>query len=144
MIFQGKYDLKAAREKVWRFIIDPANISKCLPELKSLDVESEDRFLAVLHVGVGVIRTDFKFRIEILEKNPIDSVKLKVMGAGSGSSVQVQLTIELKEALEGTELSYSSDVTIGGIIASLGQRVIRDAAEKTVASVFECVRQQVE
>ena len=144
MIFQGKYELKAVREKVWTFIIDPAKISKCLPELKSLDVESEDRFFAVVRVGVGMIRADFKLRIEILEKNPMDSVKLRGVGTGSGSSVQVHLTIELKETLEGTELLYSSDVTIGGIIASLGQRVIRETAEKTVASVFECIRQQVE
>jgi carbon monoxide dehydrogenase subunit G len=144
MIFEGRYELKTPREQVWRFIIDPAKISKCLPELKSLDIESEDRFLAVVRVGVGFIRTDFKFRIEILEKNPISSVQLKAVGAGSGSSVAVHMMIELKETPEGTELFYSSDVTIGGTIASLGQRVINDAAEKTVASVFECIRQQVE
>ena len=143
MNFEGKYELKAPREKVWTFITDAAKISKCLPDLKSLDVGNEDRFLAVVRVGVGLIRTDFKFRIEIVEKNPIDRVKLKAVGAGSGSSVQVHLTIELKEA-QGTELFYSSDVTIAGMIASLGQRVIKDAAEKTVAGVFECIRQQVE
>jgi carbon monoxide dehydrogenase subunit G len=144
LIFEGKYALKTAREKVWRFIIDPAEISKCLPELKSFDVEGEDRFLAVVRVGVGLIRTDFKFRIEIVEKSPISSVQLKAVGAGSGSSVAVHMRIELKETPEGTELFYVSDVTISGMIVGLGQRVIKDAAEKTVAGIFECIRRQVE
>ena len=144
MLFEGRYQLKTPREKVWGFIIDPARISKCLPELKSFEIESEDRFLAVARVGVGPLRTDFKFRIEIVEKNPISSVQLKAIGAGSGNSLAVRMTIGLKETPAGTELSYTSDVTIGGIIASLGQRMINGAAEKTVASVFECIRQQVE
>jgi carbon monoxide dehydrogenase subunit G len=144
MIFEGKYGLKTSRENVWTFIIDPAKISKCLPELKSLEVESEDRFVAVVRVGVGSIRTDFKFRIEIEGKSPINSVQLKAVGAGSGSSVVMDTVIELKEIPDGTELFYSSDVKIGGMIASLGQRVIKDAAEKTITRIFECIKQQVE
>jgi carbon monoxide dehydrogenase subunit G len=144
MIFQGKYELKTSKEKVWTFIIDPAKISKCLPDLKSLQVEGEDRFVAVVRVGVGLIRADFKFRIEIVGKSPISSVQLKAVGAGSGSSVVIDTVIELKETPEGTELFYSSDAKIGGMVVSLGQRVIKDAAEKTVAGIFECIKQQLE
>jgi carbon monoxide dehydrogenase subunit G len=144
MIFQRKYALKASRENVWMFITDPAKISKCLPELKSLEVEDEDRFVAVVRVGVGLIKTDFKLRIETVEKTPISSVKLKAVGAGSGSSVVIDTVIELKEIHDGTELFYSSDVKIGGIVVGLGQRVFKDAAEKTVAGIFECIKQQVE
>jgi len=144
MIFQGKYLLKTSNEKVWEFITDPARISKCLPELKSLEVEGQDKFVAVVRVGVGLIRTDFKIRIEIVGKTPVSNVQLKAVGAGSGSSVIIDTVIELKETPNGTELIYTSDAKIGGMIASLAQRVIKDAAEKTIADIFECVKQQLE
>jgi len=144
MIFEGKYGIKTSREKVWTFITDPAKISRCLPGLKTLEIESEDRYVAVVRVGVGPIRTDFKFRIETVSKSPPGSVQLKAVGAGSGSSIIIDTLIELKEAADGTELSYSSDAKIGGIMMSLGQRVIKDAAEKMVSGIFECVKQQLE
>ena len=109
-----------------------------------MQVEGEDRFVAVVRVGVGLIRTDFRLRIETVEKTPISSVKLKAVGAGSGSSVVIDTVIELKEIPDGTELFYSSDVKIGGMMVGLGQRVFKDAAEKTVAGIFECIKQQVE
>jgi carbon monoxide dehydrogenase subunit G len=144
MIFEGTYNLKASREKVWEFIIDPAKIGKCLPGLKTMEVEGEDKFTAVLHIGVGFVSGDFKFRIEIVGKDPVNRVQLKAAGSGSGSSITIDMAIELKEVSGATELLYRSEVKVGGMIAGLGQRVFKDTADKTVVGVFECLKQQVE
>lgn len=80
LIFEGKFEVKAPRPKVWEFIIDPSRIGRCLPDLKSLEVESEDRFVALVRVGVGPIKADFKFKIEIVEKTPINGARLKAAG----------------------------------------------------------------
>jgi carbon monoxide dehydrogenase subunit G len=144
MIFEGKYELKTPRERLWEFINDPAKISKCLPDLKSLNVESAEKFLATIPVGVGFIKADFKFKIEIIDKQPISSVRVKAVGTGSGSSITIDTLIELNEIPEGSELKYTSETKVGGMIASLGQRLIRDAAEKIIVGVFTCVKQQVE
>jgi carbon monoxide dehydrogenase subunit G len=144
MIFEGKYELRAPRQRLWEFLDDPTRISKCLPDLKALEVVSEDRFNAVIRVGVGFIKTDFKFKIEILERKPVTHLRLKAVGSGSGSSITLDLVIELEEFPRGSELLYRSDVKVGGIIAGLGQRVINDTADKTVAGVFECIKRNVE
>ncbi len=144
MIFEGIYELKTPRKKLWEFINDPAKIGKCMPEIKSLNVESADKFLATIPVGVGFIKADFKFKIEIIDKQPINSVRVKAVGAGSGSSITIDTKIELNEISGGTELTYTSETKVGGMIASLGQRLIRDTADKIIAGVFTCVKQQVE
>jgi carbon monoxide dehydrogenase subunit G len=144
MLFDRKYDLRAPRQKVWEFIVEPSKIGKCLPDLKNLEVESEDKFVAFIRVGVGPIKSDFKFRIEILEKEPTSRIRLKAVGTGSGSNIVVDTTIEVREIASGTELSYRSDVNVGGMIASLGQRLISDTADKIVAGIFECIKKQME
>jgi carbon monoxide dehydrogenase subunit G len=144
MLLEGTCELRTAREKLWEFIIDPAKIGRCLPDLKSLNVEGKDRFVALIRVGVGFIKADFKFRIEITGKEPISRVTLKAVGNGSGSSINLDLAIELKEIAGGSELLYESNIKVGGIMASLGQRVIMDAASKTVASVFDCIKKRIE
>lgn len=144
MIFEGKYELRTPRQRLWEFIIDPDKIGKCLPDLKTLSVESEDTFSAVVRIGVGFMKADVKLKVEIVGKEPPSRVQLRAVGTGSGSYINMDLVIELKEISGGSELDYRTAVKVGGMMASLGQRVIKDTAEKTVAGIFDCVRKQVE
>jgi len=140
MILEGKYMLETPREKLWNFILNPNKIGECLPDLKSLSVESENRFMAVMDVGVGFIRADFKFVIEIIGKEPTSRVHLKGVGIGSGSSINLDLAIELNEIPQGCELDYLTEVKLGGMMASLGQLVIKDTADRTIKGIFDCIR----
>lgn len=144
MIFEGTVEVRKPRESLWQFIIDPARVGKCFPGLKSLEVESEERSTATISVGVGPLKSDFKFRIQISEKEPTNHVRLRAVGSGSGSNVDLDVAIELKETSEGTALSYKAEAKVGGMIASFGQRVIEDTAGRTVAQVFECIKNQLE
>ena len=144
MILEGSYELNATPDTVWEFIIDPARISKCFPDLKTVAIENESKFTAVVRAGVGPIRTDFKFRIEITGKEPPRRVQLKAAGYASGSTINLDVAVEINQVPGGSQLVYKSDVKVGGMMAGLGQRVITDAASKTVASVFSCVKKQVE
>ena len=141
-MFEGSYELVATQRTLWDFIIDPGKIGKCLPDVKSLEVENENKSIAVIRVGVGPIRTDFKFRIEIVEKQPTSHVRLKAAGAGSGSRIDLDTIIDLRESSGGCSLSYKSDVKVGGVMAGLGQRLMKDTAEKTISGIFECIRKQ--
>jgi len=142
LMFEGTCLLAVSQRTVWDFIIDPARIGKCLPNVKSLEAESESKSIAVIRVGVGPIRSDFKFRIDIVEKQPTSHVRLKARGTGSGSSLDLDTVIDLREEPGGCALSYRSDVRVGGILAGLGQRLMKDTADKTIAGIFECIRNQ--
>jgi hypothetical protein len=144
MIFEGTSQLKAPREKIWEFITNPDKIGRCLPDLRTLEVESEDRFAAVIRVGVGMIKADFKFKIEITGREPPNRVQLKAVGTGSRSSINLDLAIDLREISGGSELYYKSDVKISGMMAALGQRIIKDTADKTVSSIFETIKKQMD
>ena len=143
MIFEGSYQMEASPDRIWEFIVDPTKISNCLPDLKSLEVEGEDKFVAVIRVGVGPIRADFKFKMQITRKERPSRVQLRADGTGSGSRVNLDIGIEIKQIVGGSQLVYRSDVKVGGMMAGLAQRVITDIAEKTIASIFNCVKMQV-
>ncbi len=136
--------MKAPAEKVWEFVIDPNKIGKCMPDLKSLEVTGEDKFSAIVRVGIGLIKGDFKFRLEIADKHAPSHARLKGIGSGSSSSVDMDTTIDLTEIPGGTKLVYKADVRVGGMLAGLGQRMMGGATEKTVKEVFECVRRELE
>jgi carbon monoxide dehydrogenase subunit G len=142
--FTGSYELKASRETVFDFVTDPQKIGRCFPDVKSLEMEAEDKFVAVVRVGLGLIKGDFKFRVTVVEKRPPSRVRLKATGTGTGSSVDLDTVIELAEITSGTRLSYIADVKIGGPMAGLAQRVLKSASEKTVNDVFDQARRELE
>lgn len=144
MNFEGSIEVKAPRSNVWNFVIDPNKIGNCLPDLKSLQVEADNKFTAVAKVGIGFMKGDFRFQLAIVEQNPPSHARLKGTGAGGGSSMTMDTSIDLEDSGEGTKLSYKADVQIGGTLASVGQRVISRTVEKTLGEVFACVRSQLE
>jgi hypothetical protein len=143
LTFEGAIQVQAPREKVWDFVIDPNKMGNCLPDLKSLEVESENKFTAVARVGVGFMKGDFKFQLAIVEQDPPSHARLKGTGTGVGSSVNMDASIDLADVDGGTRLTYKADVQIGGTLASVGQRVIGGTVEKTITEVFDCVKRQL-
>jgi hypothetical protein len=144
MNFEGTCQVNAPREKVWEFVIDPTRIGKCLPDLKSLEVEADNRFTAVARVGIGFMKGDFKFQLAIVEQTPPSHARLRGTGSGVGSNVNMETSIDLAEVDQGTKLTYKAEVQIGGTLASVGQRVIGGSVEKTIAQVFDCVKKKLE
>ncbi len=143
MILQGMYEFGTSRQRLWDFLTDSARMAKCMPDVKSFKVDSEDKFTAVVRVGAGFIRSDFKFNAEIAEKEPINHLRFKGAGSGSGSNIDLDMSIELRDAPSGSQLSYSADVKVRGVIAGLGQRMMKDSADKILDGVFTCIKQQV-
>jgi carbon monoxide dehydrogenase subunit G len=144
MNFEGAFEVKAPRDKVWDFVIDPNKIGKCLPDVKSLQVEAGNKFTAVARMGIGFMKGDFKFQLEIVEQTPPSHARLKGSGSGVGSSMNMDTSIDLADSGSGTKLTYRADVQIGGTLASVGQRVIGGTVEKTISDVFACVKRQLE
>jgi carbon monoxide dehydrogenase subunit G len=144
MNFQGTFEVNAPRDKVWDLVIDPNKIGKCLPDLKTLHVESEDKFSAVARVGVGFMKGDFKFELAIVEKTPPSHARLKGTGSGVGSSLDMDTSIDLAELGTGTKLTYVADVRIGGTLSGVGERIIGGTAQKNIDEIFNCVKKQLE
>lgn len=144
MHFEDTFTTKAPIEKVFEFLLNPNEISKCLPDLQSVDVKSEDRFDAVVKVGVGPIKGNFAFHLTIVEKEPPKHARLKAQGSGSGSSIDLDTVMDLESANGGTTMKWQADTRLGGLIATIGQRLVSGTVEKTVNEFFGCIKQKLE
>jgi uncharacterized protein len=143
--FEGTFDVKASREKVYSVILDPNQISQCMPELQKLDVKSQDDFTAVVRAGVSFIKGDFNLHFLVVEKTPNSHAKMTAHGTGIGSTVDMEMFIDLAEGpTGGTSMKWSAEAKIGGRIASVGQRLIQTQAEKIIKSLFDCLQGKLE
>jgi carbon monoxide dehydrogenase subunit G len=143
--FEGTFDVKAPKEKVYSIIMDPNQISRCMPDLQKLEVKTADDFTAVVRAGVSFIKGDFSLHFVTVEKTPPTHAKLTARGSGIGSTVDMETVMDLSDSGSGgTSMKWTADAKIGGRIASVGQRLLNGQAEKIIKQLFDCLKTTLE
>jgi uncharacterized protein len=143
MKLAGEYNLPAAPEKVWELLTDPSRLAKLLPGCERLDPDGPDRFKAAIKFGIAAITGKYAGTVEFSEKQPPKSLRMKISGKGVPGFVDGSGRVELKGKDDGTLLHYTGDAQVGGMIASVGQRMIESAAKKIVDQFFTAAAEEL-
>lgn len=135
MKFEGSHDVQAPRQKVWDAFLDPEQLRQAIPGCEKLEAVGGDEYKAVMKVGVGGVKGTFEGKVRITDKTPPDSYRMAVEGAGGPGFVRGETVITLSDIAGGTRVSYTADVQVGGLIASVGQRML-GGVSKMMADKF--------
>ena len=145
MKFQGTETIKAPRDRVWAFLMDPNEVGSCGPGVETIEVVDETHFKAKAKVGIGFISAKFNVDMEIAEREPPNRAVIKAHGQAPGSAVDATAVMALRDGEDGaTVMDWSADVLIGGTIASVGARLIEGTANKMIGQTFACIRTKLE
>ena len=136
MKLSGHYTLPGPPDKVWALLTDPQSLAKLLPGCERLDPDGPDRFKAAVKFGLAAISGKYAGTLEFSEKKPHSSLRMKIAGRGIPGFVDGSGRIELVPQNGQTEVKYDGDAQVGGMIASVGQRMIEGAAKKIVDQFF--------
>ncbi len=124
---------------VWAFLTDANRITSCLPGCEKLVQTAPDTYEMELRFGVGAISGVFKGSIRLHSLQPTSEYQMSVDGSGAPGFVKGEGTVQLAPDDAGTLLRYLGDVSAGGPIASVGQRMIGGAARMVIDRFFKCV-----
>jgi uncharacterized protein len=145
MQFSGTVEIRAPRDKVWAFVIDPNQVGSCGPGVESIEVVDDTHFKARAKVGVGFISAKFVVDLEMAETDPPTKAVIKAHGQAPGSAVDATATMALADGPDGTTtMDWSADVTISGTLASVGARLIEGTANKMIGQTFTCMKTKLE
>ena len=124
MKLEGAYDIPAPRTKVWDAFFDPKQLKKAIPGCEKLEAVGPDEYKATMKVGVGGVKGTFEGKVKLTDEQPPDSYKMAVEGTGGPGFIRGETIITLTDHDGGTRVSYTADVQVGGLIASVGQRML--------------------
>src|SRR5437870_9019691 len=136
MKIEGNYTIKAPRELVWNLMIDPEVLSRCVPGVQSLENVEGNAYKLVLKTGVGAIKGVYTGAIKLADMREPEHYKMLVDGKGGAGFVKGVGELDLSEQGEETVVAYSGDVSVGGTIASVGQRLILSTAKMMTSQFF--------
>ena len=145
MEFTGTQTIAAPIEKVWNFLEDVNNVAACAPGFQSMETLEEERWKAVVGVGVGAVKAKFTMDITRPDKEPPGHMTMKGRGKAPGSAVDLHGDMRLTALDEGhTRMDWQASVVVSGTIASVGARLMQGVAEKLTGQFFDCLRSKLE
>ena len=102
------------------------------------------RFKAQVKAGIGPVRGKFGFDVVWQELTQPSRARMTAQGKTGGSAVTVDSTMDLTEAIVGeTDLAWSAEVVVHGMIASVGARLLDGFAKKQTEQFFGCIRSKL-
>ena len=133
------HNFAAAPEDVWAVLMDPAAIQACLPGCRELRPTGDDRYHAVISIGVGAVSGTFSASIVLADKSPPNSYRITVDATGKTGFARGSANVVLKSLAPGTQVEVVASADVGGLIARVGQRLIEGVARMTIAGFFSCL-----
>ena len=138
MLMEGKFTLKAPIQEVWDFLLEPGTLASCVPGAEKMEAIDDKTYESIVKQKVGPISVRLKFTTVITETKPPTYLKAIGRGGdvGKAGTFNQETIVNLKAiSKDEVEVSYSSNVSIVGRLATFGERIMR-AKAKSVSEQF--------
>jgi carbon monoxide dehydrogenase subunit G len=136
MKIEGSADIAAPRDRVWAAFLDPAVLAQALPGCEKLEAVGENEYKATMKVGVAAIKGTFEGKVKLSDLEPPQRYRMAVEGSGGPGFVRGAAGMQLSDVEGGTRVSYDADVQVGGLIASVGQRMLGGVTKMMLDQFF--------
>ena len=136
MKIQGESKFKASPQRVWDILLDPEIISQCIPGCQELTEVDSSTYSARLRIGIGAVSGVYEGTLRITEREAPSHYRMVFEGNGRGGFVKGNGAARLRAENGTTVVAYDCDVEVGGLIASVGQRVLEGVSGFLVGQMF--------
>jgi carbon monoxide dehydrogenase subunit G len=139
---QGSYTFEAPLDTVWSALFDPEVLARTLPGCEKLERDG-NQFRGDINIKMGPVQGKFEGKVDIVDVKEHESYTMIVDGRGPAGFGKAKASLRVSSEGSGTRLDYDSDVTVGGKIASVGQRLIDASSRAIVKQSLEGLNQQI-
>ena len=143
MKIEGVREMQLSQDELWATLMDPEVLARCLPGCEQLEPTGENTFRAVLKVGIASIKGSYAGSLTLSNLNPTDSFHISMEGSGSAGFVKGTAKVKLDKGGPPTDLQYAADIQVGGLVASVGQRMLNGIATTLVHQFFVALEEEI-
>ena len=126
------FQVNAPIGKVWEFLSDIEQVTPCVPGAELGEALDENRHSVIISVKVGPIKSSYKGEVKVANLDAINH-QLSIQGKGTDVKGKGGATMEMTGSLTAindstTEVKGDSTVTITGMLAQFGSRMVEDVS----------------
>src|SRR5258706_4964060 len=139
----GSHTIDAPQEQVWAALNDMEVLARIDPGCERLEQTGENEFEGTVKIGIQAIKGTYSGRIRLEDIQPPHHYKLVASGRSANGVVDGAGTVDLSEEDGKTVLKYNGDAQIGGMLASVGQRLIEGASKQMINQSIKALIEQI-
>ena len=145
MNLDGTFTFNGPRDVVWTLLQDPEVLAKALPGTERLTQVGDDRYEGVMKVSLGPLTAAaLAVTVTLHDKVAPERFTMQLDGKGNVGFARGTAAVELQEQPEGgTLMRYSSNVQIGGRIASVGQRLLDSVSKMMMRQALDALDREL-
>lgn len=133
-------------DKVWANLADPMEVVTCVPGASITEKIDEKNYKGEVETKFGPIKVKYDGEIEI-ETLDAEAKKMVLNGKGLDSkgkgSADMKMTGELAAIENGTKVHFTMDISIDGMLAQFGSRLIGDVSDQLLNQFIENFKSQL-
>ena len=137
MKLSSQYLVPGSPERIYTALTDPAVLQQCIPGCESLTATAENIYDARIKIGVAGLKGTYTGRAELRDPDPPRAFTLAVNGKGGPGFVRATARISLAPHGNGTQITCDADVEVGGLLASVGSRLIEAVSRQQMDEFFK-------
>ena len=145
MQLSGKHVVNAIPRIVWEMLMDTDTLSRIVPGITRLEKTGDNKFKSILDIKLGPVQSSFTGNLELSEIQEEKAFVLKVQQnskIGNANAV-IQISLLPINSVQ-TELAFTGDAKLSGMLAGMGQRLIGGVSSTLTKQFFSNLDKELE
>ena len=147
MLIEEKFSVMLPVQKIWDSLLDPEIIGRCIPGCEKIEPVNDTEYDSIIKAKVGFMAVRFKVKT-VIEEMVLHKL-IRTVGEGKEArnlgQFKQKTSINFNVLSEAeTEISYQSDVSIVGKLATFGDRILKAKAKEVGKEFADAVKQKLE
>jgi carbon monoxide dehydrogenase subunit G len=138
---QKEYAINADIGKVWDFLTDLNQVTGCIPNLESLQIETPTKFRGKIRPPFSFVKGWLGIESEVQGLRERESLTVSLKGSSIGASFQCTLQITFSA---GTKIQIHARVETFGLLKTIPKSLIYKAVEEIETPVLKCIKAKLE
>ena len=137
---EKEFDVQEPIAKVWEYLSDPTKIVECVPGATLTEKIDDKNYKGQVTSSFGPVKASYNGEIQITEMDAVTH-KMALVGKGLDSkgkgSADMLMNGSLIEKDGGTSVKFVMEISISGMLAQFGSRLIKDVSENLLNQFVE-------
>lgn len=147
MKVQEQFVVPRPASTVWEFFEQVDRVARCVPGVENVTVVDDENSRVRVTQAVGPMTATFDMKMRITAREPGRSMEFTGIGRsvrGAAGNVRSTNRVQLEEVDDGrTRVLLESDVALGGMLGSVGQKVVAKQAASVTESFARTLEQEL-
>ena len=144
MLLTGSHVLHATPEQVWPLLMDTDSLARMVPGITSLEHLGNHQYKALLGVKLGPVNASFAGSLQLEDVVEPHGFSMKVQQNSKVGNAAATIGIKLAPVGDSqTEVNFSGDVKLSGMLATMGQRLIGSVANTLSKQFFQNMEKEL-